>query len=161
MKTLLLFIVSFCTCTAIAWAQNSVIVKQEGNGNSVSINQSSQKGSSEDCKENTSAARNNKANQILIYGEGADADTMLNQSAIHKNIVNNHPDFPLLSATQKGRTNLLLMQLTDIFGMINTDQPGENNFISARLDSSSHQLSLTQKGSNNTININPCSNNEK
>lgn len=161
MKTLFLFIVSFCTCTVIAWGQNSVTVKQEGSGNSVSINQSSKKGSAKDCKENTAAARNNKANQILIYGEGAHADTMVDQSTLQKNIVNNHPEIPLLSATQNGSANLLLMQLTDIYGRINTEQAGKNNFISTRLDSSSHQLSLSQKGSNNTININPCSNQEK
>lgn len=160
MKTALLFLISFGLCTISAAGQNKVTVKQQGDGNSVSISQSSGTDAATDCDQSMTA-RNHEANQILVFRKGAHADTIANQSSLQKNIVDNPAELPLFSATQKGNVNLLFIQLTDIYGIINTDQAGENNYISAQLDSSSHQLSLSQKGSNNTININPCSNNEK
>lgn len=107
-----------------------------------------------------SAANVNEANQILIQEAGGPADMMVSQSAPQKNIVDDYTVLPNLSTTQKGSTNVLFMQLTNLYNQVNTDQTGKNNNISTRLDSS-HQLSLSQIGSNNTLTINPYSNTEK
>jgi len=156
MLTLLLLGLS----SMVAMAQNKVAVSQNGSGNSVSINQGSEKQSDNaGCPEaNINATGNN--NIIKIIKGGSNQKTVLHQSnAGHNDLSALLLNLHALEALQNGDANSLLLSIPaegNAPQSFSTSQDGEGNNIAARMPEGSAKVSVTQNGSGNSVTVNPC-----
>lgn len=148
------------------FGQNSVTVTQEGNNNSVSINQSAsakknQQTGSDRCKEIESKKLSAGHENIIKVSQ---QDTTIYRRGFYFTYL------PMilegqtsLKASQTGQSNGLYLTLPDSQnnkrGSIYSIQRGSQNQVAAQLTDKPQKVTLYQTGSNNSISITPCKKN--
>jgi hypothetical protein len=156
-----IFLVSFILalgCSA-SFAQNSVTVTQEGNGNKATISQgdtdSSKQGAHTSCDE--ARKKSGPENSITVQTSGKTVidttDTSVNR---YQGVIGDGNE---LSAFQFGSANNLSLLLPDPSSADNifaAYQNGSDNMLSAILNSSHQNLNVSQSGNGNSVAINPC-----
>lgn len=154
----------FMLFPAAGLCQNNATVKQQGSGNTASINQSNDEStdkaqSSDDCDE-TRMEYTGDENKIMVKSTDGTNETLLNATGNQINDVSAILDnLRELSASQNGAANSLLITLPDTGHTPNrftSKQEGERNAIVTRFSSSPSEISVSQGGTGNAITINPC-----
>jgi len=155
----------FLMNSTVSNAQNSVTVTQKGDGNKVSINQSSESSVAiekpdYDCGP-TDQQKDHPQNTITVTSAKSSPDTLLYKAGKPSNIVSVILDnLHKLEALQQGTghaLSILLPDSSESIRQLDVEQKQSNNTVSARfMDDAPSQISVSQDGNRNFVAINPC-----
>jgi hypothetical protein len=149
------------TCN-ISYAQHSVTITQQGNGNKATVTQSNNNAASnapdDSCKQIFSNRRK-RGNRIIVRKIGGQPDTLLNNTGKQQNVVSRILAREELIISQYGKGNGVSIIAPDsqkTYHRFKASQKGAKNRMSARLNDEVGDVNLSQKGNDNRAAINPC-----